>query len=120
MLVQHVQNVVVGSMVQLTDLWLFTMFVRQVLAELFVKPCQRIILDRFDSNHTWAAIMEGRCGLEIAYDFISFGTFKVNGFQCVAGRVRHLTRMPTPTWVGVAEVLPSAIIRDPLGTFLLW
>ena len=120
MLVQHIQNVVVGSMVQLTDFWLLAMFVRQILAKLFVKPCQHIVLDRFDSNHTWGAVMEGRCGQELAYDFISFGTFEVNGLQSVAGRVRHLMRMPTPTWVGVAEVLPSAIVCDPFGTLLLW
>jgi hypothetical protein len=120
MLVQHTQNVVVGSMIQLTDFWLLAMFVRQVLAKLFVKPCQHIVLDRLDSHHTWGAIMEGRCGQEVAYDLVSLGTFEVNGFQSEAGTVRRLTFMPTPTWVGVAEVLPSAVVRDPFGTFLLW
>jgi len=120
MLVQHIQDVVVGSMVQLPNFWLLAMLVCQVPSEIFVKSRQHRVFDSFDSNYSRVTIVERRCGHKIADDFIPFGALKVDGLQCVAGRVRRLTRMPAPTWLCETEILASAVVRYPFWALLLW
>jgi len=120
MLIQNIQYVVVGSMVQLADFWLLAMLVGQVTPVVFMKSRKSIIFDGLDSNHSGVTIMKRRSGHEITYNFIAFCTLKVNRLQIVLGRVRCLTRMPAPTWLCEAEILPSAIVCNPLGALLLW
>lgn len=120
MLIQNIQDVVVSSMVQLADLWLLAMFVCQVLSVVLVKLRQHNVFDSFDSNHAWGAIMERRCGHEVAGDFIPFGALKVNPLQSITGIVRLLRKMPAPTCMGETEILSSAVVSNHFGTLLLW
>jgi len=96
------------------------MLIGQILSEIFVKSRQHNIFDSVDSNHTGVAVMEGRCGHEVADNFIPLGALKVNSLQSIAGRVRLLRKMPAPTWMSEAKVLATAITSNPLRAFLFW
>lgn len=118
MLVQNIQDVVVGSMIQFADFRLLAMLVCQVPSVVFVKSREHIVFDSSDSDNGWIAIMKRCCGHELAYNLVAFCAFQVNVLQTVPGSICGLTRMPAPAWLSESEILASAMVCNPLARTL--
>lgn len=119
MLVENINDVVVGSMVELAHTWLFTVLGLQVLAVLLVASLEHRIMDRIHLLDLRVSVVEGRRCHEFGGDFVALGTLQ--GHPCLA-ECRSLGRpllMPAPTWVCEAEVLSAAVPSDELWAFLL-
>lgn len=119
MLIEHIVDVVVGSMVKLAHDWLFPMLGLQVPAVLLVALFEHRVMDRIHLLDLRVPIVEGRRCHEFAGDFIALGTIEAHPRLAVFRNLSRPFFMPAPTWVCEAEVLPAAIPGDELRALLL-
>jgi len=81
MLVDDVQDVVVGSMIQFTDCGLLAMLLCQIQAILIVFSGQNLVFDCMNCHHPWLTIVERGRGHELTHDFVALGPAKIYWLQ---------------------------------------
>jgi hypothetical protein len=58
MLVEHIEDIVVGAMVQLLHCGLLHVLRRKVLSILLMAPGKNFIMNGLDTNHAWMSIVK--------------------------------------------------------------
>mmetsp|Transcript_20241 Transcript_20241/g.60640 ORF Transcript_20241/g.60640 Transcript_20241/m.60640 type:complete len:229 (-) Transcript_20241:537-1223(-) len=118
---EHVDDPVVGAVVQLPGHGLFLVFVPQVAAVLLVEPGQRVVLNRVDGhNPRRGPIVEGRALHETLGNLVPLGALHIHLHEIVRRPLGRPLPVAAPARMRVAQVAPPAIARDPTGAILLW
>mmetsp|Transcript_40555 Transcript_40555/g.87029 ORF Transcript_40555/g.87029 Transcript_40555/m.87029 type:complete len:402 (-) Transcript_40555:739-1944(-) len=117
MLIQDIQDVVVGAMVQLSDNRFFLVLVAQVSTILLMQPGEGVVLDGADLDDRGVGTVVERGALhELFPDLGALGTPLVNFLQIVLG-IRCRERLVlAPTGVREAEVAAPTVSSNPPWT----
>jgi len=114
MSVEHVQDLVVRTMIQFSYHGLLAMLCGQILPVLLVAASQCLIYNGLDSHHSWFTIMEIPRSHELVLDLVSFGALQGNVPKLEASILRLTLRVRTPAWMSETKVLAPAVPSNPL------
>merc|ERR1711977_505449 len=120
MFVENVQDVIVGSMVQLLHCWLFHVFCRQVVPVLIVTLGQYVIVKNLDADHPGRSVMKGRRCHKFISELNTLGAVKRDRRECKSSLLRRSGRMVAPTRMRETQILTSTIAGNKLRASLCW
>mmetsp|Transcript_81161 Transcript_81161/g.241830 ORF Transcript_81161/g.241830 Transcript_81161/m.241830 type:complete len:530 (-) Transcript_81161:453-2042(-) len=117
-LVDDVEDAVVGPVVELPRRRLLAVLLPQVAAVLLVQSGEDCVLHGVDRDDAGGAVVEGRGALEARGDVVALGAVERDGDQPEASALRGPLRVLAPAGVREAEVLAAAVARDPARALL--